>query len=316
MSATGDWKPGDSRTIRDGFGQAIVELAERDERIVALTADLSEALRVHQFAERYPSRFFQMGIAEQDMIGVAAGLALSGFVPFATTFAIFATSRANEQVRLAVAYNRANVKIVGALAGLHAGEDGATHQALEDIAAMRALPGMTIVSPADARQAARATEAAAAMDGPVYLRLARTPTRIVTDESSPFELGKANVLREGRDVTLVATGPAVPLALDAADRLEESGVGARVIDMHTIKPLDEARLVEAARFTGAFVTVEDHSVIGGLGGAVCEALARTAPAPIEVVGVADTFGESGRPDELWRKYGLTVEAVVGKSPFA
>jgi len=298
------------KAMRDAFGEAIVELGAADPRIVVLTADLSEAIRVHHFAARFPDRFFQMGVAEQDMIGTAAGLALAGFVPFATTFAVFATSRANEQVRLAVAYNRANVKIASSHGGLCVGEDGATHQALEDLATMRALPGMTVVAPADAREAAKATRAAASHVGPVYLRLGRTATPIVTGPDTPFRLGQAYVMRPGDDLTLVAAGTMVPVALDAADLLSRSGVSARVVNQHTIKPLDAALLEAAARETGGIVTVEEHSVIGGLGGAVCEAVADRWPVPVERVGVQDTFGESGKPDELWQKYGLTPERIA------
>jgi len=298
------------KAMRDAFGETLIELGEADPRIVVLTADLAEAIRVHTFAARFPDRFFQMGVAEQDMIGTAAGLALAGFVPFATTFAVFATSRANEQVRLAVAYNRANVKIACTHGGLSVGEDGATHQALEDLATMRALPGMTVVAPADAREAAKATRAAASHMGPVYLRLGRTATPIVTDPDTPFRLGRAYVLRPGDDVTVVAAGTMVSLAMDAADLLGRSGVSARVINQHTIKPVDAALLEAAARETGGLVTVEEHSIIGGLGGAVCEAVAERWPVPVERVGVQDTFGESGKPDELWQKYGLTPERIA------
>jgi len=298
------------RAMRDAFGEALVELAQADERIVALTADLAESVRVHHFASRFPNRFFQMGVAEQDMIGTAAGLALTGFVPFATTFAVFATSRANEQVRLAVAYNRANVKIAVSHGGLSVGEDGATHQALEDLSAMRVLPGMTVVAPADAIETVKATRAAAAHPGPVYLRLGRTATPIVTAPETPFALGKGYVMRHGDDLTVAATGTMVPVALDAADLLGRSGVRVRVVNLHTIKPLDAALVERAARETGGIVTVEEHSVLGGLGGAVCEVVAGLWPVPVERVGVLDTFGESGTPDALWEKYGLTPAAIA------
>ncbi|MDI6772603.1 MAG: transketolase family protein [bacterium] len=298
------------KAMRDAFGEAIVRLAETDDRIVVLTADLAESIRVHHFAGRFPDRFFQMGISEQDMIGTAAGLALTGFIPFATTFAVFAASRANEQVRLAVCYNRANVKIAVSHGGLSVGEDGATHQALEDLAAMRALPHMTVVSPADALETERATAAIAALDGPAYLRLGRTPTPIITRPDTPFVLGKGHVMRGGRDVTVVATGTMVHVALGAARLLEAFGVDARVINIHTIKPLDVPLLERAARETGAIVTVEEHNVIGGLAGAVSESLARAHPVPVEFVGIQDVFGESGKPDELWKKYGLTPERVA------
>jgi transketolase len=298
------------RAMRDGFGDALVRLAEQDERIVALTADLAESIRVHHFAARFPDRFFQMGVSEQDMIGTAAGLALSGLIPFATTFAVFATSRANEQVRLSVCYNRANVKIATSHGGLCVGEDGATHQAFEDLATMRALPHMTVVAPCDALEAEKATAALAAHDGPAYLRLGRIPTPVVTAPETPFVLGTGHVLRDGRDATIVACGTMVPLALEAAGMLAASGLGARVVNIHTLKPLDVPLLERAARETGAVVTVEEHSVIGGLGSAVAEALARVHPVPMEFVGIQDVFGESGKPDLLWKKYGLTSERIA------
>ena len=296
--------------IRDAFGKALVDLGAENPDVVALTADLAEAVKVHWFAEAYPRRFFQMGIAEGDMIGTAAGLALGGKVPFATTFAVFATSLANQAVRLSVAYNRANVKIAVSHGGLTVGEDGATHQAIEDLALMRVLPGMTVVAPCDAVAARKAVFAAAAHQGPVYLRLGRVPTPILTDETTPFELGRANVMRPGDDVAIVSIGAMLELALRAAEELDRDGIEARVIDMHTLKPLDRAALDAAAAECGALVTVEEHTIVGGLGGAVAEYLAGTRPTRVEMVGIRDTFGESGTPDALLRKYGITVEAVV------
>ncbi|MBX6353502.1 MAG: transketolase family protein [Thermoflavifilum sp.] len=294
---------------RDGFGQALVDLGAQNHRVVALTADLAESVRVHWFAEKYPERFFQIGIAEQDMIGTAAGLALTGLIPFATTFAVFAAHRANEQIRLACCYNRANVKIAVSHGGVTVGEDGATHQALEDIAAMRVLPEMTVLVPADAAEARLATIAAAELEGPVYLRLGRTPVPTVTDGTGDFTIGKAKVLRAGRDATVIACGVMVGVALEAADRLSREGISVGVVNMHTIKPLDVEAVVRAAEETGCVVTAEEHSVLGGLGSAVCEALAERAPVPVVRVGTRDTFGESGTPDELLRKYGLTCDAV-------
>jgi transketolase len=296
--------------IRDAFGKALVELGAQNPNVVALTADLAEAVKVHWFAEAYPERFFQMGIAESDMIGTAAGLALGGKVPFATTFAVFATSLANQAVRLSVAYNRANVKIAVSHGGLTVGEDGATHQAIEDLGLMRLLPGMTVVAPCDGVAARKAVFAAAAHRGPVYLRLGRVPSPILTDEATPFAFGRANVMRDGNDVAIVSIGTMLDLALRAADELTRDGVRARVIDMHTLKPLDTAALDAAAADCGAIVTVEEHTVIGGLGGAVAEYLAGTRPTRIAMVGIRDTFGESGTPDALLRKYGITVAAVV------
>jgi len=296
--------------IRDAFGRALVELGAANPDVVVLTADLAEAIKVHWFAEAYPSRFFQMGIAESDMIGTAAGLALAGKVPFATTFAVFATSLANQAVRLSVAYNRANVKIAVSHGGLTVGEDGATHQAIEDLALMRVLPGMTVVAPCDAVAARKAVFAVAALSGPVYLRLGRVPTPILTTDDTPFELGRANVMRQGDDVAIVSIGAMLDLALKAAEALAGRGIEARVVDMHTLKPLDTSALDDAAHSCRAIVTVEEHTVIGGLGGAVAEHLARTRPTRVEMVGIRDTFGESGPPDRLLHKYGITVHAVV------
>lgn len=296
--------------IRDAFGRALVELGAENPDVVVLTADLAEAIKVHWFAETHPGRFFQMGIAESDMIGTAAGLALGGKIPFATTFAVFATSLANQAVRLSVAYNRANVKIAVSHGGLTVGEDGATHQAIEDLALMRVLPGMTVVAPCDALAARKAVFAAAEHRGPVYLRLGRVPTPILTTDDTPFELGRANVMRDGDDVAIVSIGAMLDLALQAAEGLSARGTEARVIDMHTLKPLDTAALDAAALQCRALVTLEEHTVIGGLGGAVAEHLSRTRPTRIEMVGIRDTFGESGPPDLLLRKYGITADAVV------
>jgi len=296
--------------IRDGFGRALVELGTKNKNVVALTADLSEAIRVHWFAQKFPERFFQMGIAESDMMGTAAGLALGGKIPFVTTFAAFATSLANTPVRVSVAYNEANVKIATSHGGLCVGPDGATHQSFEDIALMRVLPGMTIVVPCDANEAWKATFAAAEHAGPVYLRLGRIGSPLFTGEKDPFVIGKANVLRKGKDLAFIACGSMNGLALEAAGRLAKKGVEARVINMHTVKPLDEAAVLKAAKECGAVVTVEEHSVIGGLGGAVAELLSRKYPVPLEMVGVDDTFGESGEPAEILEAYGLTTAKTL------
>lgn len=296
---------------RDAFGKTLLELAEKNDRIVVLTADLSDAIRVHWFAEKYPDRFFQMGIAEQDMIGTAAGLAMTGFIPFATTFAVFAANRANEQIRMAVCYNKANVKIAVSHGGITPGEDGATHQGLEDIAAMRLMPGMTVIVPADAAETRLATIAAAELDGPVYLRLGRLPFPTVTDQTDqPFEIGKARVLRSGDDVTLIACGIMVGMALEASEMLRKEGISASVVDMHTIKPIDERTIIAEAKKTGCVVTAEEHSILGGLGGAVAEVLAEHCPVPLVRVGTKDTFGESGNPHALLVKYGLTPDAIA------
>jgi transketolase len=296
--------------MRDAFGKALVELGASNPDIVALTADLAEAVKVHWFAEKYPDRFFEMGLSESDMMGTAAGLALAGKIPFATTFAVFATSLANQAVRVSVGYNRANVKIATSHGGICVGADGATHQSFEDIALMRLIPGMTVVVPCDAHEAWKATFAVAAMDGPVYLRLGRIPTPILTAPDAEFTLGKAVVMREGRDVALLACGMAVGLALDAAKMLEARGLSCRVLNIHTVKPLDDEAVLKAAIDCGAIVTAEEHSTIGGLGEAVAGVLARRRPTPQEFVGVADTFGESGEPAEILLKYGLTAERIA------
>ncbi|GIN59406.1 transketolase [Lederbergia ruris] len=295
---------------REGFGQALLELGKENKRVVALCADLAESVKVHHFAEQYPERYFQIGIAEQDMIGTAAGMALSDLVPFATTYAVFAAQRANEQIRLAVCYNQANVKIAVSHAGLTVGEDGATHQALEDIASMRAMPNMTVIVPADAEEAYHATKASAEMYGPVYLRLGRTPVPVITNGSEEFKIGKARKLRNGKDATIIACGIMVEQALIASEKLEMEGISVSVINMHTIKPIDKEIVIEEAKRTGCIVTAEEHSVIGGLGGAVSEVLSENYPVPIIKVGTKDTFGESGPPNELLEKYKLTSKDIV------
>lgn len=298
------------RSGREGFGQALLELGSTNEKVVALCADLAESVQVHHFAKEYPARYFQIGVAEQDLVGTAAGLALSDLIPFATTYAVFAAHRANEQVRLAVSYNQANVKIAVSHGGLTVGEDGATHQALEDIAAMRLMPHMTVIVPADAEEAYAATKASAALVGPVYLRLGRTAVRAVTKDSDEYKIGKARTLRSGKDATIVACGMMVEKALIASEKLAGEGIDVSVINMHTIKPIDEETLIKEAHKTGCFVTAEEHSIIGGLGGAVSEVLSENIPVPVVKVGTNDTFGESGTPDQLLEKYGLTVDSIM------
>jgi transketolase len=296
-------------TLREAFGQALTSVAADYPSLVVLDADVAGGTGTHHFRRAHPDRFIQLGIAEQNMVGVAAGMALTGALPVASTFAVFAL-RTIEQVRQSIAYPRLNVKLAASHPGLDAGPDGASAQALEDLAAFRAIPGMTVVSPADAIEMRTAEPAILDFDGPVYLRTGRSPARRIFDDAYVFELGKGRVVRGGGDVTIVACGVEVARALDAATLLERDGIGARVVNMSTIKPIDEALLVTCARETGAFVTAEDHNVVGGLGGAVAEALARTTPAPIEFVGVRDVFGESGEPEELAEKFGLDGRAIA------
>jgi len=296
-------------TLREAFGKALAGAAAARPSLVVLDADVAGGTRTHHFRRAHPERFVQLGIAEQNMVGVAAGMALAGCLPVATTFAVFAL-RTIEQVRQSIAYPRLNVKLAASHPGLDAGPDGASAQALEDIAAFRAIPGMTVVSPADPIEMAKAVPAILDFDGPVYLRTGRSPARRVFDDSYAFELGRGRVVRDGTDVTIVACGVEVARALDAADLLARERISARVVNMSTIKPIDGALLVRCARETRAFVTAEDHNVVGGLGSAVAEALAKTVPAPIEFVGVADVFGESGEPEELAAKYGLAGPSIA------
>jgi transketolase len=297
-------------SMRAGFGEALAQLGAKDVRIVALTADLAESTQVLPFKKRFPERFVECGVAEQNMVGVAAGLALAGKIPFATSYAVFSPGRTWDQVRVSVCYTNANVKIVGSHAGITVGPDGATHQALEDIAITRVLPNMTVVVPCDAREAAKATSAIAKLDGPAYLRLARPATPVITSDDAPFEIGRSAILRPGTDVTIITCGPLVYEALMAARLLEKKRISAEVINAHTIKPFDAKALVASARKTGAVVTVEEHQISGGLFGVVSETLARALPVPIEPVGMPDAFGESGEPHELLAKYGMTEGDVV------
>jgi transketolase len=268
---------------------------------------------VAPFAKAYPSRFFDMGVAEQNMMGVAAGLAIGGKIPFLTSYATFSPGRNWDQFRVSVAYSRANVKVVGAHAGLSVGPDGATHEALEDLAMVRVLPGVTVVVPCDFEQARLATHALAAHRGPDYIRFGREDTPVFTSAGTPFELGKAQVFREGSDVTLFACGPLCFEALLAAETLEREGISARVVNVHTLKPIDVETVVDSVARTGCGVSVEEHQITGGLGGAIAEVLAEHHPAPLERVGMPDSFGESGKARELLEKWGLTAPAIVEKA---
>jgi transketolase len=298
---------GDS--LREAFGKALTAAAETRQRVVALDADIAGGTGLHHFRKRHPSRFFQFGIAEQNMMAVAGGMASTGLVPVVTTFAVFCL-RAVEQARLSIAYSRRNVKIVASHPGLDVGPDGGSAQSLEDIAAFRSIPGMTVISPADPHEMALATEAVLDFDGPVYMRTGRSAARHVYSEGHQFRIGKGHILRAGTDVTLIACGVEVARALDAATTLAAQGISARVVNMATIKPIDAELVARCAAETGAIVTAEDHNTIGGLGGAVAEALVQSRPCPVEFVGVRDVFGESGEPEELAEKYGLTAPGIV------
>ncbi|MDR2698867.1 MAG: transketolase family protein [Candidatus Methanoplasma sp.] len=295
---------------RNYYGKALVELAETNPSVVVLDADLAESTKTSEFRNVAPERFIEVGIAEQNMIGVASGLAASGKTVFASTFAVFASGRCWEQIRQAVAYPKLNVKIVSTHCGISVGEDGASHQALEDIALMRALPNMTVVSPADAYEAYAATIALAELDGPAYMRMGRAEFPPVTRADAEFVIGRASVLREGDDVTLVGTGQMVAHCMEAAAALLEEGIDAEVVNMSTIKPLDKNTLKRSLRKTGCAVTAEEHSVIGGMGSAVAEFLSQELLVPLEMIGTKDTFGESGTPNQLFEKYGLTSKDIA------
>lgn len=298
------------KATREAYGEALKEIGGKNEQIVVLDADLSKSTKTNVFAKAYPQRFFNVGIAEQNLVGTAAGLAASGKTPFVSTFAMFAAGRAFEQIRNSVCYPKLNVKVAATHAGLTVGEDGASHQAIEDVSLMRSLPNMTVLVPADEEETRQAIAWAAAYQGPVYIRLGRMSVDNVSPEGYVFAPAKAAVLTEGNDVTLIANGVMVMAALEAAKMLAAEGIQARVINMASVKPLDEAAVVSASKETGAIVTCEEHSIIGGLGSAVAEVLAEQAPAPLERVGVKDTFGESGKPKELLAKYGLTAADVA------
>ena len=304
------------KATRESYGEALVELGAEYPELVVLDADLAAATKTGGFKKAYPDRFFDCGIAEGNMMGIAAGLAATGKVVFASSFAMFAAGRAFEQVRNSIGYPHLNVKIGATHAGVSVGEDGATHQCCEDIALMRTIPGMTVISPADDREAKQAVRAAVEMNGPVYLRFGRLAVETVTPEGYEFKIGKGLTLREGTDLTVIANGLLVGEALKAADALAGEGISARVIDMATIKPLDTELVLKAARETGAIVTAEEHNIIGGLGGAVAEAVCEACPVPVLRVGVQDVFGKSGPALELLPLFGLSAEAIAEKAKAA
>ena len=301
---------------RDGYGKALVELGEKNPNVLVLDADLAAATKTGGFKKAFPDRFFDTGIAEGNMMGVAAGLATTGYTVFASSFAMFSAGRAFEQVRNTIAYPHLNVKIGATHAGISVGEDGASHQCCEDIALMRSIPGMVIINPADDVEARAAVFAAAEHDGPVYMRFGRLAVPRIFDEDYKFEIGKAVTLKEGTDVTIIATGLMVIEAIQASEALEAEGISVELINMHTIKPLDTDAVVAAAKKTGCIVTAEEHNVVGGLGDAVCDAVCTSYPVPVVKVGVEDTFGKSGPAVDLLHEFGLDAKNIIEKAKLA
>ncbi len=294
---------------RFGYGEGIIEAGKKDENIVVLCCDLTDSTRSAGFKEKFPKRFIQMSIMEQSLVSIAAGMAMAGKTPWVASYAMFCPGRAWEQVRTNMALNDTNVKIAGAHSGVSVGPDGATHQAIEDIAIMRVIPRMTVIAPADVFETKKAVIAASKMKGPCYVRFTREKTPVFTTKDTPFKIGKANVLWDGDDVAIVACGPLVHNAILAAAELEKEKISVRVINMHTIKPLDEKTLLNAAKDCGAIVTLEEHQINGGLGGAVCEFLSENHPVPVERVGMRDCFGESGKPEELIEHFGMGIGSI-------
>ncbi len=301
------------KDTRSGFGEALLELGKTNPKVVALNADLTGSLKMDAFAKQYPERFFQMGIAEANMISTAAGLTIGGYIPFTGTFANFSTGRVYDQIRQSVAYSGKNVKICASHAGITLGEDGATHQILEDIGMMKMLPGMTVINPCDFNQTKQATIAIAEYEGPVYLRFGRPKVPNFIPEDTKFEIGKGILLREGKDVTIVATGHLVWSSLEAAKELEAKGISAEVINIHTIKPLDNELILKSISKTGCIVSAEEHEINGGLGDSLAQLIVRSNPFPMEFVAVMDKFGQSGKPNRLMKHYGLDAENIVARS---
>ena len=296
---------------RDGFGDGVVTAGERDENVVVLCADLTESTRSNKFKDKFPKRFFETGVSEQNMAGISAGLAISGKIPFIASYAVFNPGRNWEQIRVSIAYSKANVKIIGAHSGLSVGPDGATHQALEDIALMRVLPNMVVLVPSDYEQAKKATIASANYKGPVYIRLTREKTPVFRTQDSPFEIGKAQILMTGNDVTIICAGPIIYEALKASYELNmKNGIKCEVIDSCTIKPLDEKTILDSVRKTGRVITIEEHQISGGLGGVVSEMLSEKYPVKIKRLGICDSFGESGTYEQLIKKYGLGIDHII------
>jgi transketolase len=300
----------EKKDTRSGFGAGLLEAGKQNENVVALCADLTGSLKMDAFQKEFPERFFQVGIAEANMIGIAAGLTIGGKIPFTGTFANFSTGRVYDQIRQSVAYSDKNVKICASHAGLTLGEDGATHQILEDIGLMKMLPGMTVINPCDYNQTKAATIAIAKHEGPVYLRFGRPTVPVFTDADQKFEIGKAWMVNEGKDVSIFATGHLVWKAIEAGEKLAEMGIDAEIINIHTIKPLDAQAILQSVAKTGCVVSAEEHNRLGGLGDSIAQVLAQNLPTPQEYVAVNDSFGESGTPDQLMEKYGLSTEAII------
>ncbi len=307
---------GDKAT-KTGFGEGVLEAAKLNKNVVGIGADITASVGMNLFAEAFPGRFISLGIAEQNCVGVAAGLALSGKIPVFSTYGVFAALRTTDQIRISVCYNNVHVIIGGAHAGISVGPDGATHQALEDIAIMRVLPNMTVISPCDATQAKIATQnAILGLTGPVYIRFGREPVADFTDANQDFKFGNGQLLKDGADLTIIATGHMVWEALKAAEILENEGISARVINLHTIKPIDEELIIKAAKETGLIITAEEHQIMAGFGSAVAEVMVKNCPVPMEMIGMNDCFGESGKPEELMQKYGLVAGNIAAKAKIA
>ena len=295
---------------RKGYGDALLELGAANQDIVVLTGDLSDSTRVAGFQEKFPQRFFEVGVAEQNMMGIAAGLALAGKIPFVSSYATFSPGRSFDQMRVSVCYTQANVKIAGAHTGVSVGPDGATHQAMEDVAMTRVLPNLTVMVPCDYWQTKKVVEAAVKHVGPVYFRMTREGTPVMTAAETPFEIGKAQIFKDGHDVAVIASGPVIYNALLAAAELEKQGISVMIVNNHTIKPIDTETIMAAAKKCGAVVTLEEHQVMAGCGSAVVEALAKNYPVPVEMLGMQDCFGQSGTPEELVQRYGMGKDAVI------
>ena len=296
--------------MRDGFGKALLKLCKEHQNVVVMDADVAKSTRTEWVEAQFPDHYLNMGVSEQDMVGTAAGMALGGMVPYITTYGVFLAGCGWDQIRNAIGYNHLNVKVCGAHAGISVGPDGGTHQALEDVALMRVIPGMTVVVPCDAIETYKATMAVLDLKGPCYLRFGRAPVPVVSDDSTPFQIGKAQLFQNGSDVTILANGIMVSQSLQAAEELRTKHISARVVNVHTVKPLDEDYILKCAKETGHIVVCEEHQMAGGLGSAVCEFLSQHYPVPVRLVGIKDVYGASGRPEELMEAYGLGVKDVV------